>query len=195
MTDHRSILSAHFAGTGKLLDKIRLDDDNVGDVAVFDSLFYGGPCGARQSHLIIRLLTKKFGDLGQGWLQGTVAHNLKRGSVTCGGRSVCANATIVAIVKKAAVRSAVDTLIVVSVINSSPELSGQKASSTFQGMVVGDEKGLVASATNITSAFRSLVPLLDTCIGMPGPCPGMTWPASTWLTPCGVFWLSSPVNT
>jgi hypothetical protein len=42
-----------------------------------------------------------------------------------------------------------------------------------QGSVAGDENGLVASATNMTSALKSLVPLLETSIGMPGPCPGM----------------------
>jgi hypothetical protein len=40
-------------------------------------------------------------------------------------------------------------------------------------MVAGDEKGLVASFTNMTSAFRSLLPLLDTCIGVSGGCPGL----------------------
>ena len=64
-----------------------------------------------------------------------------------------------------------------------------------QGIVAGDENGLVASTTNMTSAFRSVVPLLETSIGMPGPCPGMDCPASTWLTPCGLFWLSCPLST
>jgi hypothetical protein len=40
-------------------------------------------------------------------------------------------------------------------------------------MAAGDEKGLVASFTNMTKALRSLVPLLDTCIGVFGGCPGM----------------------
>ena len=44
---------------------------------------------------------------------------------------------------------------------------------THGGMVAGDEKGLVASATNMTRALRSLVPLLDTCIGVSGACPSM----------------------
>ena len=42
-----------------------------------------------------------------------------------------------------------------------------------QGMVAGDEKGLVASFTNMTKALKSLVPLLDTCIGVLGGCPSM----------------------
>ena len=42
MTDHRSIPGAHLARIGKLLDKIRLDNNNVGDLAVFDPFFYGG---------------------------------------------------------------------------------------------------------------------------------------------------------
>jgi hypothetical protein len=40
-------------------------------------------------------------------------------------------------------------------------------------MVAGDENGLVASVTNMTKALRSRVPLLDTCIGVSGECPGM----------------------
>ena len=43
----------------------------------------------------------------------------------------------------------------------------------FHGMVAGDEKGFVASVTNMTRTLRSLVPLLDTCIGVSGECPGM----------------------
>ena len=42
-----------------------------------------------------------------------------------------------------------------------------------QGMVAGDEKGLVASFTNMTRALRSPVPLLDTCIGVLAGCPSM----------------------
>ncbi len=61
--------------------------------------------------------------------------------------------------------------------------------------VAGEENGLVASTTNMTSAFRSLVPLLETSITVPGSCPGIAWPAPTDITPCGVFWLNSPVNT
>ena len=45
-----------------------------------------------------------------------------------------------------------------------------------QGIVAGDENGLVASTTNMTRAFRSVVPLLETSIGMPGPCPGTDLP-------------------
>lgn len=41
------------------------------------------------------------------------------------------------------------------------------------GMVARVENGLVASITNMTKALRSLVPLLDTCIGVLGGCPGM----------------------
>ena len=59
VADHRSIPGAHFARIGKRLDKIRLDDNNVGDLAVFDPLFYGGPRVARQSHLIVRLAGEK----------------------------------------------------------------------------------------------------------------------------------------
>jgi hypothetical protein len=40
-------------------------------------------------------------------------------------------------------------------------------------IVAGEEKGFVASATNITSTFKSLVPLLDTCMGVPGRFPGI----------------------
>ena len=53
--------------------------------------------------------------------------------------------------------------------------------------MAGDENGLVASTTNITKAFRSLLPLLETSIEVSGPCPGIAWPAATWLTPCEVF--------
>lgn len=41
------------------------------------------------------------------------------------------------------------------------------------GNVAGDENGLVASATNMTRAVRSLLPPLDTCIGVPGGCPSI----------------------
>jgi len=37
------------------------------------------------------------------------------------------------------------------------------------GNVAGDENGLPASTTNITSACRSVVPLLETCIGTSAP--------------------------
>lgn len=43
----------------------------------------------------------------------------------------------------------------------------------FHGMMAGDEKGLVASVTNMTKALKLLVPLLDTCIGVLGECPGI----------------------
>jgi hypothetical protein len=39
-----------------------------------------------------------------------------------------------------------------------------------QGSFAGLENGLVASSTNITSAWRSTEPLLDTCIGVSAPC-------------------------
>jgi len=52
----------------------------------------------------------------------------------------------------------------------------------------------VAAALRLM-AFRSPVPLLEISIGMPGPCPGMDCPASTRITPCGLFWLSCPVST
>ncbi len=42
--------------------------------------------------------------------------------------------------------------------------------------LAGDENGLVASTTNITSACRSVVPPLDTCIGVSLPLPGWDWP-------------------
>jgi hypothetical protein len=40
------------------------------------------------------------------------------------------------------------------------------------GNLAGDENGLSASTTNITSACRSVEPLLETCIGISAP-----WPA------------------
>ena len=70
-----------------------------------------------------------------------------------------------------------------------------RATSHAYGIVAGDENGLVASTTNMTSAFRSPVPVLEISMGMPGPCPGIDYPASTRLTPCGLFWLSCPVST
>jgi hypothetical protein len=50
-----------------------------------------------------------------------------------------------------------------------------RATSHAHGTVAGDENGLVASTTNMTSAFRSPVPLLEISMGMPGPCPGIDW--------------------
>src|SRR5581483_10170594 len=47
MTDHRPIPGAHFTRIGQLLDKVRLDDNDVGDLAVFDLLFYDRPGVAR----------------------------------------------------------------------------------------------------------------------------------------------------
>lgn len=52
-------------------------------------------------------------------------------------------------------------------------MTKRRRSRPGHGMVAGEEKGLVASMTNMTRAVRSLVPLLETCMGMPGPCPGM----------------------
>jgi hypothetical protein len=63
------------------------------------------------------------------------------------------------------------------------------------GNLAGDMNGFVASSTNMTSWSRLLVPLLKTSIGMSAPCPFMVWPASAWLTPCGVFWATRPVST
>ena len=37
------------------------------------------------------------------------------------------------------------------------------------GKAAGDENGLVASTTNITSARRSVEPQLETCIGVSAP--------------------------
>ena len=48
---------------------------------------------------------------------------------------------------------------------------------------------------SLVNSIRSLVPLLETSIAVPGSCPGIDWPVSTVITPCGVFWLSLPVNT
>ena len=45
----------------------------------------------------------------------------------------------------------------------------------------------MASATNVTSATKSLLPLLVTSIGVPGGWPGIDWPAETCLMPSGVF--------
>jgi hypothetical protein len=82
VADHRSIPGAHFTRIGKRLDKIRLNDNNVGNLAVFDLLLYDGPRVARQSHLIVRLLAKKGGHLDQGGLHGTVAHDFDCGGMT-----------------------------------------------------------------------------------------------------------------
>lgn len=37
----------------------------------------------------------------------------------------------------------------------------------------GEENGFVASTTNMTSALRSVAPVLETSIGVPASCPGM----------------------
>ena len=55
----------------------------------------------------------------------------------------------------------------------SPPPNGGFPQRPLHGMVAGDEKGLVASFTNMTKALKSLTPLLDTCIGVLGGCPGM----------------------
>jgi hypothetical protein len=52
--------------------------------------------------------------------------------------------------------------------------------------LAGTENGLVASTTNIMSAFNSVVPLLKTSIVVPAGCPFIECPASTFITPCGV---------
>jgi hypothetical protein len=54
-----------------------------------------------------------------------------------------------------------------------------RATSHAYGIVAGDENGLVVFTTNMTSAFRSPVPLLEVSMGMPGPCPSIDCPAST----------------
>ncbi len=43
--------------------------------------------------------------------------------------------------------------------------------------LAGEEKGLAASTTNMTSWSRSVVPALKTSIAVSGPCPFMDWPA------------------
>lgn len=70
-----------------------------------------------------------------------------------------------------------------------------RARQRSQGSVAGDENGLDASTTNITSACRSLVPLLDTCIAMSAPWPGSTWPAATRSVSCAPRMLCSPSST
>ena len=55
--------------------------------------------------------------------------------------------------------------------------------------VAGDENGLLASTTNMISSCRSVVPLLETSIGVSG-MPIIVSPASTVLTPLGVFWVN-----
>ena len=44
--------------------------------------------------------------------------------------------------------------------------------------LAGDANGLLASTTNMTSWSRSVVPALNTSIGMSAPCPFMDLPAS-----------------
>lgn len=48
-----------------------------------------------------------------------------------------------------------------------------------QGNVAGTENGLVASTTNMMRAVRSVVPSLNTSIGIPALWPFMLWPDST----------------
>jgi hypothetical protein len=50
----------------------------------------------------------------------------------------------------------------------------------------GTENGFVASTTNMMRAVNSVLPLLKTSIVMPGLCPFIEWPASTFTTPSGV---------
>lgn len=52
--------------------------------------------------------------------------------------------------------------------------------------LAGTENGWLASTTNMMSAVRSVVPLLNTCIAIPPSCPFMVSPALTRITPCGV---------
>jgi hypothetical protein len=59
----------------------------------------------------------------------------------------------------------------------------------------GDEKGAVASTTNITSASKSSSPVLTICIGTPARRPGRAWPAATFTIPSGVFCVRRPVST
>ena len=64
-----------------------------------------------------------------------------------------------------------------------------------QGNLAGDEKGLAASTTNITSECRLAEPLLETCIGVSATLPGADWPSPTRITPWGVWLLVSPEST
>src|SRR5258708_33126048 len=64
----------------------------------------------------------------------------------------------------------------------------------IHGNFAGDENGLDASTTNITSACRSVVPLLETCIGVSAPWPVSALPAPTRITPWGV-WLLGPAGS
>ena len=64
--DYRSVPGAHFSRFGKLLHKVRLYNNDVGDFAALNPLFYGGPGVTRQRHRIVRLLAKKVGDLWSG---------------------------------------------------------------------------------------------------------------------------------
>ena len=59
--------------------------DNVGDLAVFDPLFYGRTRVASQSDFIASLLVKKPRDFRQGRLHRTVAHELDCAGVACRG--------------------------------------------------------------------------------------------------------------
>lgn len=71
-------------------------------------------------------------------------------------------------------------------------VTGSSASScrpSHHSRVAGDENGLLASTTNMISSCRSVVPLLETSIGVSG-VPIIVWPASTVLTPFGVFWFN-----
>jgi hypothetical protein len=61
--------------------------------------------------------------------------------------------------------------------------------------VAGLENGRVASTTNMTSACRSLEPLLDTCMGTSAPWPVSDLPLVMRIVPCGVRMLCSPAST
>jgi len=53
---------------------------------------------------------------------------------------------------------------------------------------LGGGSSFVAFPTNVTKAFRLLVPLLKTSIGAPVPCPFMAWPTHACFVPSGVIW-------
>lgn len=63
------------------------------------------------------------------------------------------------------------------------------------GSVAGLENGLVASTTNMTRARSSIEPLLETCIGVPGPWPAAALPAPIRFTPWGPRKVCSPAST
>ena len=56
-----------------------------------------------------------------------------------------------------------------------------------QSRLAGEENGRLASTTKMASSSRSVVPPLNTSIGVSAPCPVIVMPASVYVTPCGVF--------